>query len=93
MNKQPNLYQSVKVASLRNGRRGKHHELTEGIVRELKMLKEGSALEIPLSSVAGVQMANLRSAIHRAAAADNLNIQTQADEKNFYVWIDARPES
>jgi hypothetical protein len=57
------------------------------------MLKEALALEIPLSGVGGVEMANLRSAIHRAAVADNLNIQTQAGEKNFYVWIDRRPAS
>jgi hypothetical protein len=62
-----------------------------GIMRELKMLKEGSALEIPLSSVDGVEMANLRSAVHRAANDVGVNIQTKSDEKNLYVWIDQRP--
>lgn len=84
------LYRSVKVSSLGTARRGKHHDLMEGIVRELKMLREGSALEIPLSNVDGVELANLRSAVHRAAAADGVNIQTKADEKNLYVWIDQR---
>ena len=91
MTKTANLYRSVKISSLGAGRRGKHHDLMEGIVRELKMLKEGSALEIPLSSVDGVEVANLRSAIHRAATVDGVNIQTKADEKNLYVWIDRRP--
>ena len=77
--------------SLGAGRGGKHHDLMEGILRELKMLKEGSALEIPLSKVDGVELANLRSAVHRAAADNGVNIQTKADEKNLYVWIDARP--
>ena len=80
------LYHSVKVSSLNNRRRGKHHDLTEGIIDELKMLQEGSALKIPLDNVGGVELANLRSAVHRAAAAGNIPIQTQADEKNFYVW-------
>jgi len=62
-----------------------------GIMRELKMLKEGSALEIPLSSVDGVELANLRSAVHRAATDVGVNIQTKADEKNLYVWVDRRP--
>ncbi len=82
-----NLYRSVRVASLGSRRRGKHHDLTEGILRELKMLKEGMALEIPLAKVEGVEIANLRSAIHRAAEAVSVNIQTQSDEKNLYVWV------
>jgi hypothetical protein len=88
--KSANLYKSVRVASLPNGRRGKHHDLTGGIVRELKALKEGMALVIPLANVGGVEMANLRSAVHRAASADNLEIETQADETNFYVWLRKR---
>lgn len=91
--KNANLYRSVKVSSLETGRRGKHHDLMVGIMRELKMLKEGSALEIPLSNVNGVEMANLRSAVHRAAATGGVNIQTQADEKNLYVWIDRSGKS
>jgi len=80
----------MKVASLPIGRRGKHYDLTEGIVRELKEIKEGMALIVPLADVGGVALANLRSAVHRAASADNLDIETQADEKNFYVWLRKR---
>jgi len=81
-----NLYRSVKVSSLENRRRGKHHDLMEGIMRELKSLKAGSALQIPLADIQHVQLANLRSAVHRAAAVAEVPIQTQSDEKNFYVW-------
>lgn len=90
MNANPRLYRSVKIANLTTTRKGKHHDLMAGIIRELKLLKAGSALEIPLSNVGGVGMANLRSAIHRAATADKLSIQTQADDKNFYVWIEGK---
>jgi hypothetical protein len=65
----------------------------EGIIRELKMLKEGSALEIPLSSANAIELANLRSAVHRAAVEGGVNIQTKADEKKLYVWIDQRLSS
>jgi hypothetical protein len=85
--KTDNLYKTMRIASLPNGRRGKHYDLTEGIVRELKAMKPGMALIIPLANVGGVGLANLRSAVHRAASADNLEIETQADEKNFYVWL------
>ena len=88
--KSANLYDSVKVASLPRGRQGKHRDLTVGILRELKALKEGMALVIPLVNVGGVELANLRSAVHRAASADKLEIETQADEKNFYVWLRKR---
>jgi hypothetical protein len=79
-------YRRVEVAGLRKGRRGKHHELVQGILRELDMLSAGSAMEIPLSDVGGIGLANLRSAVHRAATAHGLEIETLADERNFYVW-------
>jgi hypothetical protein len=89
--KSASLYKTMRVDGLPNGRRGKHWDLTEGIVRELKATKEGMALIVPLASVGGVELANLRSAVHRAATADNLEIETQADEKNFYVWLRKGP--
>jgi hypothetical protein len=79
-------YQRVEVASLDKGRRGKHHELVQGILRELEMASPGSALEIPLADVGGIGLPNLRSAVHRASASQGLTIETLADEKNFYVW-------
>ncbi len=79
-------YLQVDIGSLRKGRRGKHHELVQGIVQELATLKPGSALEIPLADVGGVGLANLRSAVHRAAASSGLNIETVADGGKFYVW-------
>lgn len=81
------LYRSVKVVNLRNRRRGKHHDLIGGIMRELKGLRGGMALVVPLTEVGGVELANLRSAVHRAASADRITIETQSDEKNFYVWV------
>ncbi len=84
---QPALkYRQLAVAELNRGRRGKHHELVQGILKELKMASPGSALEIPLADVGGIGLANLRSAVHRASAAESLPIETLADEKNFYVW-------
>jgi hypothetical protein len=83
-------YRQVEIADLKTGRHGKHFDLVEGIVRELVTLKPGSALEIPLADVGGIGLANLRSAVHRAATSNNLNIETVADDGKFYVW---RPES
>jgi hypothetical protein len=79
-------YRPIEIASLKTGRHGKHHDLVQGIVRELTTLQPGSALEIPLADVGGVGLANLRSAVHRAAASNGLNIETVADDGKFYVW-------
>lgn len=81
------LYRSVNLASLKHRRRGKHHDLIGGIMTELKTLPGGSALEIPLATVGEVDLANLRSAVHRAAVTENVAIETQSDENNFYVWV------
>jgi len=79
-------YARVDISGLKRGRRGKHHDLVEGILQEMRLLPDGSALEIPLAGAGGVGLANLRSAVHRASTSEGLNIETLADEKNFYVW-------
>jgi hypothetical protein len=85
-------YRRVEVSALDKGRRGKHHDLIQGILDELKMLSPGSAMEIPLADVGGIGLANLRSAVHRASTSNDLDIETLADEKNLYVWRRARSE-
>lgn len=79
-------YRHVEISDLKRGRHGKHHQLVQGIVRELATLRAGSALEIPLADVGGVGLANLRSAVHRAAASNDVDIETVADDGKFYVW-------
>jgi hypothetical protein len=79
-------YRQVRVDALSKGRRGKHHDLVVGIFQELEALSPGSAMEIPLADVGGIRLTNLRSAVHRAATSRGLEIETLADEKNFYVW-------
>ena len=79
-------YRRVEIAAIRKVRRGKHHELLQGILREMKMLSTESALEIPLAGVGGIGLANLRSAVHRVCIAEGWTIETLADDKNLYVW-------
>jgi hypothetical protein len=85
-------YRQVQISNLKRSRRGKHHELVQGIVRELTTLRVGSALEIPLADVGGIGLANLRSAVHRAAASSGLDIETVADDGKFYVWTSKSKE-
>jgi hypothetical protein len=85
--KLPDLkYRQVKIEGLDRGRRGKHHDLIFGILQQLKTLPSGSAIEIPLAGVGEIGMVNLRSAVHRSSTSHGLEIETLADEQNFYVW-------
>jgi len=61
-------------------------DLIHGVIKELRIAKDGTALEIPLDDVGGIGITNLRSAVHRGATAAGLEIETLADKKNFYVW-------
>jgi hypothetical protein len=82
----PLKYRRVQITNLSRKRRGKHHDLVDDICRELEMLPPGAALEIPLSGVGEIGLANLRSAVHRATQSRDIPIETLADKENFYVW-------
>src|SRR5580692_10110287 len=86
-NQKPALnYDRVVLANLRRSRRGKHHDLPQGVFEDLQTLPTGSAIKIPLSELDGITLANLRSAVHRASASRGLGIETLSDEDNFYIW-------
>jgi len=79
-------YSSVPVNTLKKSRKGKHHGLIAGIMEDLRGLEKGFAVKIPLAGTDGVSVLNLRSAITRAAAKEDIHIATSADEENLYVW-------
>ena len=81
-------YDRVNLANVRRNRRGKHHDLIQGVFQDLETLPNGSAIKIPLASVDGITLANLRSAVHRASTSRGLEIETLSDEDNFYIWKD-----
>jgi hypothetical protein len=82
----PLKYKRVPSAGLKGSRRGKHSELVAGILNDLVTLPGGSAMRIPLSSVGGVSVARLRSAIVRATAKQGIPIETASDAESFFVW-------
>ncbi len=87
----PGRYRHVQIASLDRGRRGKHYDLVQKILKELKSTDAGSALQIPLDQVGNIGLANLRSAVHRGASSEGIAIQTLADADYFYVWNTSSP--
>jgi hypothetical protein len=83
-------YRRVEVSSLDRGRRGKHHDRIQEILKELATVGAGTALAIPLAEIGGIGLPNLRSAVHRGATAAGLEIETLADGENLYVWATAQ---
>jgi hypothetical protein len=79
----------VEIAAIKKAR----HELVQGILREIKMLSIGSAIEVPPADVGGIGLANLRSAVHRVCIAEGWTIETVAGENNLYVWKTEKPEA
>jgi len=79
-------YERVVLANLKRNRRGKHHELIQGVFQDLETLPTDSAIKIPLAEMDGITLANLRSAVHRASTSRGLEIETLSDEDNFYIW-------
>jgi hypothetical protein len=79
-------YDRVVLANVRRNRRGKHHDLIQGIFQDLETLPAGSAIKLPLAKLDGITLANLRSAVHRASASRGLEVETLSDEDNFYIW-------
>jgi hypothetical protein len=86
-NQKPTLNNDrVVLANLKRNRRGKHHDLIQGIFQDLETLPVGSAIKIPLAEADGITLANLRSAVHRASTSRDLAIETLSDDENFYIW-------
>ena len=79
-------YGRVLISELKKSRKGKHHELLSRIMEDLKRSAPSYAVRIPLSSIKGVSVLNLRAAIGRAASKHGFSVSTSSDEQNFYVW-------
>jgi hypothetical protein len=79
-------YGRVPVNALKKSRKGKHHDLLEKIMEDLRDVETGFAVRIPLASVGEVSTLNLRAAISRAAAKEGIDIATSASDEDFFVW-------
>jgi hypothetical protein len=86
-------FERVRVMDLPNSRRGKHFALRGKIMEDLANTPSGTAVMVPLENIGGVGLANLRSAVNRAARARGLKIETQSDEKYLYVWKGSKQQT
>jgi hypothetical protein len=79
-------YESVNQADVPQGRKGKHRKAVADILGDLAKLKPQQAIKVPLSSLNGEKMQNLRSALNRVTRERNIPVVTSSDEKYLYVW-------
>jgi hypothetical protein len=56
------------------------------ILGDLSKLNAKQAIKIPLSSLKGEKMQNLRSALNRVTREREIPVETSSDEKYLYVW-------
>jgi hypothetical protein len=79
-------YASVNRSDVPQGRKGKHRKAVADILADLSKLSDQQAVKIPLSSLNGEKMQNLRSALNRVTRERNIPVVTSSDEKYLYVW-------
>jgi hypothetical protein len=81
-----NHYPSVDRTEVPQGRKGKHRKAVGDILADLSKLGAQKAVKIPLSSLNGEKMQNLRSALNRVTRERKIPVVTSSDEKYLYVW-------
>jgi sulfate adenylyltransferase subunit 1 (EFTu-like GTPase family) len=79
-------YAAVNRSDVPQGRKGKHRKAVGDILADLSKLSAQQAVKIPLSSLNGEKMQNLRSALNRVTREKNLSVLTSSDDKYLYVW-------
>lgn len=82
----PSHFATKLVSAVPHGRRGKHNLIVSMILDDLDSLDPEKAVLVPLESLEGEKMENVRSALNRATRQRNMLVATATDEKYFYVW-------
>ena len=60
---------------------------------DLSKLNAQQAVKVPLSSLNGEKMQNLRSALNRVTRERNIPVKTSSDEKYLDIWRADAPKN
>src|ERR1041385_8138547 len=82
----PTNFSSGLISTIPHGRKGKHNLIVSMILDDLTKLDSEKAVLVPLDSLDGEKMENVRSALNRATRQRNMPVATATDEKYLYVW-------
>ena len=86
-------YSSVNRSDVPQGRKGKHRKAVSDILGDLSQLDARQAVKIPLNSLKGEKVQNLRSALNRVTRERKIPVITSSDEKYLYVWRADAPKT
>jgi hypothetical protein len=78
-------FQTMKQMDVPQSRDGKHRKIIAAIMDDLDVLKNGSAIKVPLTAL-GDSKENVRSALSRETHKRKLAIATASDAEFLYVW-------
>ena len=78
-------FKTMVQSDVPQGRNGKHKQIVTAILKDLDILRPGSALKIPLAELAESK-AKVRSALNRATRKRGLSVATASDDTFLYVW-------
>jgi hypothetical protein len=82
----PSYFASKLISTIPHGRKGKHNLIVSMILDDLAKLDMERAVLVPLDSLEGEKMENVRSALNRATRQRQMFVATATDDKYFYVW-------
>jgi TusA-related sulfurtransferase len=83
--RRPARFKTTLRVNVPKGRNSKHRTIVARILSELKDLKDGSALEIPLKDLPDSKE-NIRSALSRASGKAGLKVATSSDDGRLFIW-------
>jgi hypothetical protein len=81
----PMKFESILQTSVPKGRDGKHKQIITQLLSDIERLASGQALKIPLDQLPDTKQ-NVRSALSRAAAQQDLSLATSSNDEFLYVW-------
>ena len=82
----PSHFGSKLISAIPRSRKGKHNLIVSMIMDDLCKLELERAVLVPLESLEGEKMENVRSALNRATRQRKMFVTTATDDKYFYVW-------
>ena len=78
-------FESMPQSDVPKGRDGKHKNIVELLLSDIRQIESGSALKVPLSALPDTKE-NIRSALSRAAQQKDLKIATSSNDEYLYIW-------
>lgn len=84
-NNVPMHFKTMVQADVPQGRNGKHKLIVTTILKDLDVMKAGSALKIPLADLVQSKE-KVRSALNRATRKAGRKVATATDANFLYVW-------